>query len=464
MASSSAWRWTWHNSSPKNSSLIASSSFNSPSISVYPFIFTHRQRSSFIFPHNQHPSPSSCCSAEPNNAKKRLRKSDKKLQIGEISVNDDVSVSKKDQLPKKRLNLNYKSLFGRRALWRRIFFASKKVRSILLLNVITLIYASDIPVLKEVEAVMDPAAFTAVRFVVSAIPFLPFAWRAWGDVQIRNSGIELGLWVSLGYLMQALGLVTSDAGRASFISMFTVIVVPLIDGMLGAVIPARTWFGALMSIIGVGMLECSGSPPCVGDLFNFLSALFFGIHMLRTEHISRKTDKENFLPVLGYEVCVVALSSIIWFFIGSTMDGSLEYHPSSWTWAVFLKWMVEFPWIPALYTGVFSTGLCLWIEMTAMRDISATETAIIYGLEPVWGAGFAWFLLGERWGVSGWFGAALVLGGSLMVQIIGASSPSSSVKKEDDMMVVTDRQNGLSASAVPVTSRKDVSNLLKKKY
>ena len=50
------------------------------------------------------------------------------------------------------------------------------------------------------------------------------------------------------------------------------------------------------------------------------------------------------------------------------------------------------------------------MQMTAMRDVSATETAIIYGLEPVWGAGFAWFLLGERWGVSGWIGAALVLG------------------------------------------------------
>lgn len=48
--------------------------------------------------------------------------------------------------------------------------------------------------------------------------------------------------------------------------------------------------------------------------------------------------------------------------------------------------------------------------MTAMCDVSATEAAIIYGLEPVWGAGFAWFLLGERWGVSGWIGAALVLG------------------------------------------------------
>lgn len=42
-----------------------------------------------------------------------------------------------------------------------------------------------------------------------------------------------------------------------------VIAVPLFDGMLGAVIPARTWFGVLMSALGVAMLECSGSPPNV---------------------------------------------------------------------------------------------------------------------------------------------------------------------------------------------------------
>uniref|UniRef100_A0A251U2R6 Uncharacterized protein n=1 Tax=Helianthus annuus TaxID=4232 RepID=A0A251U2R6_HELAN len=67
--------------------------------------------------------------------------------------------------------------------------------------------------------------------------------------------------------MQALGLLTSDAGRAAFISVFTVIVVPLIDGMLGAVVPASTWFGALMSIVGVGMMECSGLPPCVSIIY-----------------------------------------------------------------------------------------------------------------------------------------------------------------------------------------------------
>lgn len=48
-----------------------------------------------------------------------------------------------------------------------------------------------------------------------------------------------------------------------------VIVVPLLDGMLGAIIPAHIWFGALMSLIGVGMLESSGSPPCVSVRSSF---------------------------------------------------------------------------------------------------------------------------------------------------------------------------------------------------
>lgn len=51
----------------------------------------------------------------------------------------------------------------------------------------------------------------------------------------------------------------------------------------------------------------------------------------------------------------------------------------------------------------------LFFQIAAMRDVSATEAAVIYGLEPMWGAGFAWFLLGERWGTAGWIGAALVL-------------------------------------------------------
>lgn len=356
-----------------------------------------------------------------------------------------------------------KLLFGKKPLWKGIFFASKKVRSIILLNVLTVIYASDIPVIKEVEEIMNPALFTFVRFAVFSIPFLPFILRARGDGQTRAAGIELGFWVSLGYLAQALGMLTSDAGRASFISAFTVVVVPLIDGMFGATVPAHTWFGALMSLMGVMMLESSGSPPSVGDILNISSAVFFGIHMLRTEHFSRIMKKESLLPLLGYEVSVIAIFSTIWYlFMGGFSDvhrlGSLSCE-----WAVMWDWMASFPWVPAIYTGAFSTALCLWLEMAAMCDVSATETAIIYGLEPVWGAAFAWFLLGERWEAAGWVGAALVLGGSLTVQILGSIPEKPGIDEERSrLMQVSDKRDNLSVSTVVVRSRKDVTDLLKK--
>lgn len=124
------WKQPWHISfSSPNSSPVTGTSIP---ITVHPFIFTHKHRS-------RHPP--SCCSVGRDNEKRTVRKLDKQLTIGEVSVDDDVeSVCRKAKLRKKKLNLKYDSLFGRRKLWRRIFFASKKVRSILLLNVITLVY------------------------------------------------------------------------------------------------------------------------------------------------------------------------------------------------------------------------------------------------------------------------------------------------------------------------------------
>lgn len=161
----------------------------------------------------------------------------------------------------------------------------------------------------------------------------------------------------------------------------------------------------------------------------------------------------------------MAFSSAAWFISREIFSDSHQLGMESWTWTTVSDWMISFPWIPALYTGVFSTGLCLWAEIDAMRDTSAAETAIIYGLEPVWGATFAWFLLGERWGTIEWIGAAFVLGGSLMVQILG-SSPEVPKKAEETSRSTPlnslDKQN-LSLSTILVNPRENNTELYRKK-
>jgi hypothetical protein len=81
---------------------------------------------------------------------------------------------------------------------------------------------SNISVIKEVESVFDPAFFSLGRFTIASLVFLPFLGNALDDKRLFNAAFELGLWASTGYLTQAFGLLTTDAGRASFISTFTV--------------------------------------------------------------------------------------------------------------------------------------------------------------------------------------------------------------------------------------------------
>ncbi|GMH20333.1 hypothetical protein Nepgr_022174 [Nepenthes gracilis] len=399
MASAFPYSWPWRTTS----NTLIKFSFSSSSYNSFNFNFS---RKSFHLTTYSLAYCSPCCSSSkkiPKNPSKKGKLIDDTLgSCHDYSFPIQEPVILEGNANSRTFSRSIASIFRNRSLWRRIFFTSKRVRSIILLNVLTFVYATNIPVVKEAEATMDPAAFSFIRFALSAFPFVPFVFRSRNDAPTRKAGIELGLWVSLGYLMQALGLLTSDAGRASFISMLTVIVVPVLDGILGAKwIASKCWRSIELS-------KC-----CV-----------FGVHMLRTERISRITKKENFLPLLGYEVCVMAFSSMMWYVVGGCCRGALRWDPKLWTWELFCKSFISVPWIPAIYTGIFSSGLCLWMEMSAMCDVSATETAIIYGLEPVWGAGFAWFLLGERWGVTGWMGAALILVGSLTVQIAGSLPPS----------------------------------------
>jgi len=57
--------------------------------------------------------------------------------------------------------------------------------------------------------------------------------------------------------------------------------------------------------------------------------------------------------------------------------------------------------------------------VVALHDVSSTDAAIIYTMEPVLGAGLAYVVLGERWGSLGWVGAALIIASSLAAQIVG---------------------------------------------
>ena len=99
---------------------------------------------------------------------------------------------------------------------------SPRVRGLILLNILVLLCGANWVVLKETENVFDPFTFAALRFTLAAAAFSPWVSDAVKDRTILRGGLELGLWSALAYMTQSVGLETSDASRASFISTFTV--------------------------------------------------------------------------------------------------------------------------------------------------------------------------------------------------------------------------------------------------
>lgn len=99
---------------------------------------------------------------------------------------------------------------------------SPRVRGLILLNILVLLCGANWVVLKETENVFDPFTFAALRFTLAAAVFSPWVSDAVKDRTILRGGLELGLWSALAYMTQSVGLETSDASRASFISTFTV--------------------------------------------------------------------------------------------------------------------------------------------------------------------------------------------------------------------------------------------------
>jgi len=171
--------------------------------------------------------------------------------------------------------------------------------------------ASTFVVLKEGQENFDPFVFSSLRFSIAAIAFSPFWRRATKDERILRAGMEIGVWAAGGYLTQSVGMVTADASRGAFLSAFTVVVVPILAGVCGtAKLKRMTWVSVGAALVGVMLLEDSGTPPSIGDFWSFASAVLFGIQIYRTEYWSKQCGPKNALPMMSVALLMIATMSV----------------------------------------------------------------------------------------------------------------------------------------------------------
>ncbi|CAI5462298.1 unnamed protein product [Closterium sp. Yama58-4] len=243
-----------------------------------------------------------------------------------------------------------------------------------------MLYATNTTIVKGAEeAAGGPLQFCLGRFAIAALALSPLLPAALANLAVRRCGIEMGLWTALAYLSQAFALITTGAGRVSFISTFTMIEVPLVAGLLGAHIPPLVWAATASAVAGVLLLEAnSEASTLVGDGLALLSAMAFGLQIIRSNQFAKQVPPSATLDLISMQA-------------------------STW------------PWLQMAYTGIVSTALCLWLEILAFRHVAASDAAVIYTLDPLYSAVLATIVLHEEWTTLSYIGAALIFGGSVVI-------------------------------------------------
>ncbi len=272
----------------------------------------------------------------------------------------------------------------------------------LLLLLIAAIWGSSYSVVKTALAYYPVAGIIAIRFLLTAL-LLSRYWLGLPGAQ-KKTTLIVALPTSLGLLAiffaETAGVEHTTAGNAAFLVSLCLLLTPPVEwAWFGKRPAARLWLAAVVSLLGTWLLTGMGRGSLnQGDLLMLLAALIRAFQTCLTTHLTagKKVDSMGLTAVQGLMVGGGALLVAPW------LSAGLPALPQA----------GEF-WVAMAYLTLFCTLFAFWAMNRALASSSPSKVALLLGSEPLWGALFAVFWLGESLGAQGWLGGMMIAGAAL---------------------------------------------------
>ena len=286
--------------------------------------------------------------------------------------------------------------------------------AVLALVLVTAVWGVTFVQVKDAVALYPLFAFLAVRFWIAtltlAVPGLPRV-RSLGRPGFVG-GAFLGLLLAAGYTLQTAGLERTTVSSTGFITGMYVVLTPLIALVLvRSRIGLSVWGGVALSTIGLAMLSGIHAGSVTGDLLVLAAAAVYSLQIVLMERYAPRHDAVAFtlVEMLAAGVALGVVAAAL---------GDLHL-PHGWT-----------VWGALLVTGVFASALAFLVQTWAQRRTSATRTALAFTMEPVWTAFFGYTLAGDRLGLLGWGGCAVIMAGIVLAEPAAAGALVRNLRRE----------------------------------
>ncbi|MAZ68271.1 MAG: hypothetical protein CMG49_02685 [Candidatus Marinimicrobia bacterium] len=271
---------------------------------------------------------------------------------------------------------------------------------------ITAVWGITFEMVQDALSHAPPFIFASLRFGIAFV--LGVVYLNKSSFKINNhelkGGLLCGVVLCLGYAFQNFGLweesnlyIASSSSTSAFITSISVILVPIFLHITGLQkISNQIWIIVILAMIGLFVLLDPFNGNLVGgDIITFGCAVSFAIHVIFQDMYLRKNV--DILKIFLVQVFFVSIFSIICSLI---FEGIEVFSTQIFTSDVIIALFI---------TGVIATFIGLILMLWAQKILSATETAILLSLEPLFAALFAVFYAGNHLGISGWLGGLIII-------------------------------------------------------
>jgi len=285
-------------------------------------------------------------------------------------------------------------------------FGSRSVRADAALLVVTAIWGGTFVMVKDAISRYPLYAFLALRFAIAVAAFAIVVPSSVRRLRRRTLGVGLlaGAFLTAGYVFQTWGLQGTSASKAAFVTGMFVVITPVLQAIVLRRPPRRwTVAGVALSVAGLWLLSgAEAGGWTVGDTRVLMCALAYSAHMIVLGSVDSSHDVRPLTLIQLATVAVVCAGV-------SLATEPIAAPPDAGVWAALLV------------TGVFASALAFAVQTYAQRFISPTRTALILITEPVFGGLFGW-LAGERLGIGGLAGSALILAGMVLAELFSTGA------------------------------------------
>ena len=280
-------------------------------------------------------------------------------------------------------------------------------------------------------------------------------------------GWELGTYLFLGNALQIIGLKTVPSDRAGFLVQLTTVMVPLVEAAFRRrSIPVSTWLACLLAFGGVLVMGLDDTTTTTaaaaaaveqqqqqqqhslgltsGDGCILGAALVYTLHVVRLGQYAQESSPLRLATTKATAEAILstALVGILYTTAADSSSSSggllLSYaQEAGREIATFGSSLAELTTpatslLPAvgavLWTGWVTCAYTIYAQSFGQKRVRPTVANLIYTIQPLFTALFAWLLLGETLGPAGIAGGSLIASAVYLV----VSSNNTNNKSDDE--------------------------------